>query len=121
MMVQEERRRFQRYYAPESFTAVGVFPPKREHILKVKDIGINSISFDTDVDLSREAIFSLAFELKNREGKVVRIHTLASILWFVNEKETAVFTAGAQFLGLTKADRNTLQEFLETLEPKNRF
>jgi len=117
-MVREEKRRFPRYYAPESFTAIGVFPPKREYTLKVRDIGIGSIGFDTELDLSREAIFSLAFEVTNKEGETVRVHTLASILWFVSEKEPPVYTAGAQFLGLTKADRELLQDFLDTLEQK---
>jgi hypothetical protein len=115
-MVQKERRHFSRYYAPESFVATGVFPPKREYSLKVNNIGIDSIGFDTELDLSREAIFSLAFEIENKEGETVRIHTLASILWFVSEKEPAIYTAGAQFLGLTKIDRENLQEFLDTLE-----
>jgi len=115
-MVREDRRKLPRYYAPKSFTATGVFPPKREHLLQVRDIGIGSIRFDTDLDLSREAIFSLSFEIPDKKGEPIRIHTLASILWFVNERQPPLYTAGAQFLGLTKADQEALQEFLETLE-----
>ena len=117
-MVGQNRREFPRYDAPESFLAIGVFPPQREHRLKVKDIGINSIRFDTELDLSREAIFSLVFEVRNNEGESVRMHTLASILWFVSEDEPSLYTAGAQFLGLTKSDREILQDYLDTLKPK---
>jgi hypothetical protein len=114
----EKKRRLPRYEVPESFAAIGVFPPQREHRLKVKDIGIGSIRFDTNLDLSRESIFSLVFEVRNQKGEAVRIHTLASILWFVSEKEPSWYTAGAQFLGLTKSDKEILQEFLATLKPK---
>ena len=118
-MVQKERRRFTRYHAPESFTATGEFPSQREHRLKVKDISVDGLCFVTEVDLSREAVFSLSFEVTGTEDEVVRIQTLAGILWHICEEETSLYTAGAQFLGMKDSDQEILQRFLETLEAKS--
>lgn len=118
-MIREERRRYPRYYAPESFTAVGEFPPRREYRLKVKDIGINGLCFVTELNLSREAIFKLSFEVTDKAGEVARISTPANILWYTYEADDSSYTAGAQFLGLKDADREVLQAFLETLRPKS--
>ena len=118
-MVQEERRRFPRYYASPSLKAVGEFPPKREYLLKVNDISIDGLSFDTDADLSKEAVFSLSLEFTKPGGSVERISALASILWYVYEKETSLYTASAQFLGLKSSDRELLRRLFETLEVKS--
>jgi hypothetical protein len=119
MMVQEERRRFPRYYAPASLKAVGEFPPNREYLLKVNDISIDGLSFDTEADLSKEAVFSLSLEITNPGGGVERISMLASILWYVYEKGTSLYTANAQFLGLKSSDKELLRSLFETLELKS--
>ena len=115
----EERRRFPRYFAPEQFTAIGEFPPQRQYRLKTKDIGIDGFGFVTEADVSRENVFSLFFEITGKDGRAEQINTLATIIWYVYDKEASLYTAGAQFLGLKNSDRELLQGFFETLDAKS--
>ncbi|RJP64973.1 MAG: PilZ domain-containing protein [Candidatus Abyssobacteria bacterium SURF_17] len=118
-MLQEERRRFPRYHTPASFTAAGEFSSHGECCLKVIEMSIDGLRFVTEKDVSREAVFSLSFGVTNKRGDAARISALACIRWYVYNKEASLYTAGAQFLGLTQSDRELLKDFFETLEMRS--
>ncbi len=119
MVFLQERRRFPRYFAPEQFTAIGEFPPQRQYHLKIKDIGIDGLGFITDANLSRETVFRLFLEGTTKDGRAEQINTLATITWYVYDRNTSLYTAGAHFLGLKESDKQLLQNFLETLDVKS--
>ncbi len=114
----EERRRCPRYFAPAQFTAMGAFPPQRKYRLEIRDIGIDGFGFVTRADISRENVFSLVFDVTGKDGRIGRINALATIIWYVYDKETFRYTAGSQFLGFKESDRELLQSFLMTLNVK---
>lgn len=95
-----------------------MFPPQRQYRLKIKDIGIEGFGFVTEANVSRENVFSLFFEVAGKDGKAKQINTLATIIWYVYDKETSLYTVGAQFLGLKDSDQKLLQGFFESLDLK---
>ena len=117
-MILEEKSRFPRYDAPESLAAVARFSSKREQRLRMRNISIDGFSFVTEMDISGETFFTLSLEMAGNDNQLIRTDTSAKIIWCIYDKETSLYTAGAQFLGLKEVEKASLQGILTLLSPE---
>jgi len=114
----EERRRFQRYNAPESITAIAWFPSAKKQTLQLKDISIDGLCFETENEFLDETFFNLSLQIDEDGENRIEITTAAKIVWYTRDKGSATHTVCIQFLSLEEDDRRRLQKILSGLTPK---
>lgn len=115
-MIQDERRSFPRYLPSASLTATASFPTKAEEHISIKDIGIDGFCFVTGTDISGESVLELSLNAGG-DSSSGGFEVSAKIIWHIHDEATALHTAGAQFMELSEADREALQEFFGAPKP----
>lgn len=116
--MREERRRFPRHNAPESITAIAWFPSDKKQKLRLKDINIDGLCFETETESIDEIFFNLSLQISESSENRIEMTTAAKILWYVRDEQRSTYTVSVQFLSLEEDDRRRLQKILSGLAPK---